>query len=449
MSTKTFLSTVSFADLFMWDVKSYKRAKLNSNFELVELSKILIHQNKKIKLEKNKIHSILGVNNVSGIFDAYTISGDKVNQPYQEMRNGWLAYNPYRINVGSIGIKLEEHKNNYISPAYVVFSCNENLSPHYFFYLFKTDKFNTVIRDNTTGSVRQNLSFKNLSNIKIPLPSLEEQNKIVEAYNQKVKQAEQAEDEANRLEIEIENYIYSELGIKKQEKQEKKKGLQFVRFSKLDLWGIDKICNQIASDNSKYPIVSLESNSNLYTDLFRGKSPKYENGTNKFILNQKCNRWNEFELEHAKTVNEKWFNSIDQNAFTQKGDILINSTGEGTIGRSSCILDDNCIGLIYDSHLLLLRLNLDLVNPLYYTLIFNSDFGQYQVSNIKSAQSTNQTELGVGNLKKIQIPLPPLSKQNEIVEHIMSLKQRIKVLTEQAEQNRQQAIKDFENTIFN
>lgn len=52
-------------------------------------------------------------------------------------------------------------------------------------------------------------------------------------------------------------------------------------------------------------------------------------------------------------------------------------------------------------------------------MVFNSEYGQEQVNNVKSAQSTKQTELGIGNLKKIIFPLPPMNIQNAIVADIV------------------------------
>ena len=59
--------------------------------------------------------------------------------------------------------------------------------------LFRTDKFNELIRENTTGSVRQTLSFTSMGNIKSPLPPIEKQREIVEKYNAKIKLAEEQE----------------------------------------------------------------------------------------------------------------------------------------------------------------------------------------------------------------------------------------------------------------
>lgn len=127
--------------------------------------------------------------------------------------------------------------------------------------------------------------------------------------------------------------------------------------------------------------------------------------------------------------------------------MLINSTGDGTIGRASYIYDYNQ-KLLYDSHILLLRPNKQLVNGKYLAFFINSQLGQNQIEKIKSANSTKQTELGINNFKKIEIPLPPLEIQSHIAMRIQKLKDYIKILKQQAEQNREDALKNFEAEIF-
>jgi restriction endonuclease S subunit len=359
-----------------------------------------------------------------------------------------LTYNPYRINVGSIGLKTNNQKNEYISPAYVVFFCNANLNPEFLYKIFQTDTFNKIINDNTTGSVRQNLKFETLSNIKIPLPSLKEQKKILENYNAKIELAKAKEQEAKKIEESIEEYLFDELGIEKIEQKKEKKGfLEFVEFKDIFEWGIDKILNNQNFISSKYKTTSLLQDETLYINLFRGKSPKYDKLSDKIILNQKCNRWNEIVLEYAKTVKKEWFENINKNFFTQENDILINSTGEGTIGRASNIYKEYT-GYLYDSHLLLLRVNKKLLNSEYFVYLFNSSYGQAQVNQIKSAQATKQTELGINNLKKILFPLPPLKTQVKIPKEITKRKEQVKKLKNEAQKNRELAIKEFEREIF-
>ena len=110
--------------------------------------------------------------------------------------------------------------------------------------------------------------------------------------------------------------------------------------------------------------------------------------------------------------------------------------------------ENHNIGLLYDSHILLLRLNKQKINPLYYTYLFNSCFGQEQIDFVKSAQSTKQTELGIDNLKKIKFPYPDMDVQNEIVDTITKLKAKIEKLNNLAEQNRKLAQEEFEKELF-
>lgn len=445
----SYLNFIHFSQLNLWDFKRYISKVVSSKYPIVRLANFINEENKKIKpfdFPEEKFE-ILGVNNKTGLFDAYIEDGNKINQPYKIVENGFLAYNPYRINVGSIGLKTKEQKYKYISPAYIVFSCKKDLLPEFLYILFRTDKFNELIRENTTGSVRQTLSFSSMGQIQIPLPPLEKQQEIVYRYNAKIKLAEEQEKEAQNLKQRIDKYIFNELGLKIKEDLKQDKLLNFVNYSNLKLWGVDKICGTNRFYSEIYKLQSLNNNLDLYIEAFRGKSPKYENNSNSIILNQKCNRWNSIDLNFAKTVSESWANSIDNNFKTQEGDILINSTGEGTIGRASCISKEN-IGLLYDSHILLLRLNTQKINPLYYTYLFNSRFGQEQINFVKSAQSTKQTELGIDNLKKIQFPYPNIAVQNEIVDTITKLKAKIKKLNNLAEQNRQLAQQEFEKELF-
>lgn len=440
---------INFSDLFLWDFKRYVSNNIfSTKYNIVKLSDYIQEENIKIKpFEKpDENYEILGVNNKTGLFDAYIEKGSKINQPYKVVKDGFLAYNPYRVNVGSIGLKTEQQKYKYISPAYVVFSCKKGLLPEFLYILFRTNKFNELIRENTTGSVRQTLSFTSMGNIKIPLPSIDIQKDFVKRYNDKIKLAEEQEQKAQALEKNIEKYLFEILGLKINKNIACAK-LQFINFSNIRLWGIDKILGNNAFVSDKYKLQSLLENANLYQEAFRGKSPKYKDSTDAIILNQKCNRWNSLDLQYAKTVSKEWLNSIGGDFKTKENDILINSTGEGTIGRATCI-DKNHTNLLYDSHMLLLRLNTELVNPLYYTYLLNSSFGQEQINYIKSAQSTKQTELGIDNLKLIKFPYPNIDIQNEIVAHIEELNEDIVNSRKQAEQNRISAQKEFEKELF-
>ena len=141
------LKLIRFRNLIDFSVKSHSTNTIHSNFNIKSLSDCIIEQNIKVKPFDfpEQDFGILGVDNKVGIFDAYIQKGKEINQPYKIVENNFLAYNPYRINVGSIGLKRAYNKYKYISPAYVVFSCKENLYSEFLFLIFKTNIFNKII----------------------------------------------------------------------------------------------------------------------------------------------------------------------------------------------------------------------------------------------------------------------------------------------------------------
>ncbi|MES2398078.1 MAG: restriction endonuclease subunit S [Bacteroidota bacterium] len=170
------------------------------------------------------------------------------------------------------------------------------------------------------------------------------------------------------------------------------------------------------------------------SEIKRGKSPMYsEHGISK-MLNQKCIRWYSIDTQFSKAINETWFNNIHHDFVVKENDVLVNSTGEGTIGRSA-IADKIADGFIFDSHILNLR---SYINQKYICYFINSDFGQNLVNRLKGATSTKQTELGVNNLTNFSFPLPPLFEQQRIVQKLEQLMQNCIELEESIKQSASQ-----------
>ena len=151
--------------------------------------------------------------------------------------------------------------------------------------------------------------------------------------------------------------------------------------------------------------------------ITRGKGPKYDETSNVKILNQKCVRWFYVDIQHCKTINKKWFESLSEENITFPNDILVNSTGEGTIGRAA-IVAGNAIGLPFDSHVLKFR---GMVSPNYIVSLINSEFGQFQINKLKGAKSTKQTELGASKLSSLIFPVPSEDEVKVIVAKVEKL----------------------------
>ena len=96
---------------------------------------------------------------------------------YKVVEPGYFAYNPSRINVGSIDY-LRNGISVIVSPLYIVFKTSEELSPPYLLRYLKSPWGNMQIRSKTEGAVRDSLKFSGLEKIQIPLPPLDDQKRI-------------------------------------------------------------------------------------------------------------------------------------------------------------------------------------------------------------------------------------------------------------------------------
>lgn len=86
------------------------------------------------------------------------------------IRNGYLAYNPMRINIGSIGVAVWDEHVGITSPDYVVFKCRRGLIPEYVYHYLRSEAGRHQINQKTKGSVRFRLYYEQLAGIPIPVP---------------------------------------------------------------------------------------------------------------------------------------------------------------------------------------------------------------------------------------------------------------------------------------
>ncbi len=202
---------VKFSDLERWDVK-YFSASYDSIHPILSLSTFVTEHNEKVKLSDYPSASfkILGVNNIDGIFHAYDALGSEINQSYKRVNKFDFAYNPYRINVGSLGWVTEEHDGAFISPAYVVFSITgENILPQLFWFILKSTFFNSSLRAATAGSVRMNLTYPLLKTLKIPVPPLHQQRQILATLDVTSETRRNADELLENLIIELDEILKS------------------------------------------------------------------------------------------------------------------------------------------------------------------------------------------------------------------------------------------------
>ena len=168
-------------------------------YKVNNLTKQVINKNK-----DGNISLVLSVTNKKGFitqeeqFEKQVASKDLSN--YKIVRKGEFAYNPSRINVGSIDL-LTKFNEGLLSPMYIVFKCDEQLLSEYYNYWIKTNMFKKQMDKYLSGSVRETLSFEDMGLMKIKLPSMEEQKMIVDLLNNMNTEIELLEKELEALKL--------------------------------------------------------------------------------------------------------------------------------------------------------------------------------------------------------------------------------------------------------
>ena len=156
----------------------------------------------------------------------------------------------------------------------------------------------------------------------------------------------------------------------------------------------------------------------LCLEIKRGKSPKYTDKSNYLVFAQKCNqKYGPTSLEKALYLDESTLKKYPPSEFMQFDDIVINSTGTGTMGRVGIFKNTipyDIKGIVPDSHVTVIRTmrNID-QNYIYAFLKLNQGklegFGE---------GSTNQKELRPLTISELITPLPPAEEQKRIVSKI-------------------------------
>lgn len=156
--------------------------------------------------------------------------------------------------------------------------------------------------------------------------------------------------------------------------------------------------------------------------IHRGKSPKYSMVKKYPVVAQKCNQWSGFSIEKAKFIEPQSISSYKEEYFLQNEDLMWNSTGLGTLGRMAIYYEElNPYELaVADSHVTVIRPYKQYIAPEYLYYYFASNTVQSVIEE-KSDGSTKQKELATKTVQGYLIPLPPLAEQYRIIQRIKSV----------------------------
>ena len=151
--------------------------------------------------------------------------------------------------------------------------------------------------------------------------------------------------------------------------------------------------------------------------LSRGKSPTYSDVKKYPVFAQKCNQPQHLALEKALFLDEATLDKWPEYFKLRDADVVINSTGTGTVGRvgyfTSKSLDPKYKFIVPDSHVTVVRVGNNVISKYIYYVLRTKSIQTIMEKTFRG--STNQKEFYIDSVYSIPIPLPPTEEQKEIV----------------------------------
>ena len=170
------------------DLKILKKELCNKVFSkgtAVRLGELI--EEVTVRNKSNACDNVLSVSNKMGFikqseqFEDRTIASENKSN-YKVVTKGCFAYNPARINVGSIAL-LSSHSVGIISPMYVCFKAKNVLDSTYLSFYYQSNFFARELQKKLEGSVRQCLTYENMRETIIPYVDIERQREIATTLN--------------------------------------------------------------------------------------------------------------------------------------------------------------------------------------------------------------------------------------------------------------------------
>ena len=177
----------------------------------------------------------------------------------------------------------------------------------------------------------------------------------------------------------------------------------------------------------------LEPLYKLTSSIKRGRQPKYSERSDSIpVINQKMIRNRSIDYQYVKYHDRN--KNISEEAFVCKNDILINSTGVGTVGRSVFISDELKQATFADSHVTIVRPDNNLVNPRYLSIVLSSAPYSRFLEETLAQGSTGQVELSRKKLQELEVPIPSEKTQQIIAYTFEGIDEKI-MLNQQINSN--------------
>lgn len=314
----------------------------------------------------------------TGYFSKEVASKDK--STYKIVPRGYFAYNPSRINVGSVDWQKYEDRV-IVSPLYVVFGVSDRLDRQYLLHYLKSDMMLSFIKEYATGSVRDNLKLADLGKFPINLRPVEEQRQIAATLDKIDELIAKRRQQLDKLDELVKSRFIE----------------MFVETDMVSEWPYHTIAD-VSNDMRTGPFGSA-----LHHDEF------VDSGV--FVLGIDNAVENKFSYSRMRYITEEKYQQLKRYT-VHPGDVII--TIMGTVGRSAVIPVD-MPKAINTMHLACITPKAETIDAQFLSCAFQVH-PDIRMQLQKQCNGAIMDGLNLTIIKGLSFHIPPISLQTQFVE---------------------------------
>ncbi len=347
-------------------------------------------------------HPVLSVTNTQGFVQSEEYFERKVYSKnldnYKIVRKGQFAYNPSRLNVGSLA-RLKNYDAGLLSPMYVIFETLSDIDADFLSHWLKSGRVKNLIKVSTQGTVRDSVNYSALAAFLLALPPLPEQLKIATILSS-------VDDAIEKTKAVIEQTKVVKKGLMQELLTRGIPG-RHKKFKKTPVGEIPE----------EWDVVRLKDIAKVQTGVAKNSKKKKEKPITLPYLRVANVQDGFVDLSEIKHI------VIDKNKaeryLLQKGDVLFNEGGDNDKLGRGCVWEAKINPCVHQNHVFAVRCS-SKISPYYLAIFAASPIGKQFFLNA-AKQTTNLASINSSQLKLFPVPLPSPEEQHKIISIIRSI----------------------------
>ena len=416
---------VWFADLVRWDPMSFHGIDWHwPNSVMAPVGSVLRLRKESVNRTKHAFSELQPITiHFDGSVDRRVVDGNReYSMDLFFAHSGDIVVAKIDLKNGAVGI-VPDWTNVVVTGHFAVYEPDRTkIAPEYFERIIQAPFFKAYLWRNKVGAEgRKEVKLDFFEAVNIPIPPLATQRAILGRWQKARQTVASAEERVREIEIEIESQFFVDLGLKTQTDEESPTAFA-VQWSDFLRWSVSY--NQTALTGmditrGRFPVVPLGSLLDLVQYGTSEKANTRGQGVPVIRMNNIVD--GDLSLESLKHIElrEKDIRVLE----LCDGDILFNRTNsKELVGK--CAVFGESGQYVFASYLIRERTDPNRAIPDYVVWALNSPIGRQQI-NAMSRQIIGQANVNSGELRSLQVPLPPLDVQRRIMDKVADGRSRI------------------------